>query len=69
MYQSGLGVPSDFIHAYMWYTVAASAWGGEAGNQTIKKRGDIGSRMTAAQIEKAEKMAQRCQQSKFKECD
>lgn len=35
----------------------------------MKNRDAMASEMTAPQIEKAQEMARRCQQSKFKECD
>jgi hypothetical protein len=35
----------------------------------VTRRDHLTSRMTAAEIEQAQEMARRCQQSKFKECD
>lgn len=69
MYARGQGVPQDFIRAYMWYNVAAAASSGSDGMVAIKLRDDMASRMTAAQIGKAQELARRCQKSKFKECD
>ena len=69
LYTEGQGIPQDFIRAHMWYTVAAAALSGDDGKAAMKRRDDVASRMTAAQMEKAQEMARRCQQSKFKECD
>ncbi len=66
MYERGRGVPQDFIRAHMWYNVAAAAWDSDDARE---HRDSVASRMTAAQIGKAQKMERRCQQSQFKECD
>lgn len=68
MYERGRGVRQDFIRAHMWYNVAAAMLSGDDGEAAIKRRDHVASRMTAAQIEQAQEMARRCQQSKFKEC-
>ena len=69
MYEKGRGVRRDFIRAHMWFNVAAAALSGDDGKAAMKRRDDVASRMTAAQIGKAQEMARRCQQSQFKECD
>jgi TPR repeat protein len=69
MYDKGQGVPQDSIRAYMWYHLAAKALSGDDAMVAIKLRDRLASRMTAAQIGKAQEMARRCQQSKYKECD
>ena len=69
MYENGRGVRRDFIRAHMWYTVAAAALSGDDGKAAMKRRDHVASQMTAAQIEKAQEMARRCQESKFKACD
>ena len=68
MYEKGQGVPQDFVRAHMWYNVGASALSGDAGKISMRNRDDVASKMTAAQIGKAQEMARRCQESKFKEC-
>ena len=37
--------------------------------KATKHRDEMALQMTAAQIEKAQEMARRCQETKFKECD
>ena len=69
MYANGQGVPQDFIRAHMWFNVAATALSGDDGKTAMKNRDITASKMTPAQIEKAQEMARRCQQSQFKECD
>ena len=68
-YAKGEGVPQDFVRAHMWSTVAAAALSGDTAKSVMKFRDDFASRMTAAQIGKAQEMAWRCQETKFKECD
>ena len=63
------GVLQDFVRAHMWYTVAAVALSGDDGKTAMKNRDGVASQMTAAQIEKAQEMVRRCQQSQFNECD
>jgi uncharacterized protein len=67
MYANGAGVPRDIVRAHMWLTLGAVS-SGDAG-PAINDRDRIASRMTAEQIAKANEMARRCQQSKFKDCD
>ncbi len=70
LYRDGQGIPQDFIRAHMWYTVSAATLSGVDLKRTaMKSRDDVASRMTAAQIEKANEMARRCQETKFMECD
>jgi len=69
MYTNGQGIPQGFIRAYMWSHLAAATSSGSGAIEVKKLQGDVTSRMTAAQIEKAQEMARRCQDTKFKECD
>ena len=68
MYAEGQGVIQDSVQAHMWYSVAAAALSGDDAMVAIKLRDHVSSRMTTAQIAKAQKMARRCQETKFKEC-
>jgi len=69
MYDTGRGVPQDFIRAHMWYSVAAASLGGDDGKKAMEHRDHVVSQMTAPQVGKAQEMARRCQETKFKECD
>jgi TPR repeat protein len=69
MYERGRGVAEDLVHAHMWYNIEAAASSGDDVMDAKRRRDDVASRMTSAQIEKAQEMARRCRQSKFKECD
>ena len=69
MYEKGTGVPKDFVRAHMWVNLAAAALSGDQGKIALENRDKLAFRMTATQIEEAQEMARRCQQSKFKECD
>ena len=69
MYERGRGARQDFILAHMWSSIAAAALNGDDGKAALKRRDYVASHMTAAQIEKAQEMARRCQETKFKECE
>ena len=69
MYADGQGVPQDFVRAHMWTNVAAATSSGDEGKISRESRDFVAKQMTAAQIEKAQEMAWRCQDTNFKECD
>ena len=69
MYRNGQGVSHDLVRSYMWLNLAATAVRGDSMKYAEKSLNTVASRMTAAQIGKAQAMARRCQQTKFKECD
>ena len=69
MYERGRGVRKDVVRALMWYHIAAAMLNGDEGKAALKRRDHLTSQMTAPQIEQAQEMARRCQQSQFKECD
>ena len=69
IYESGRGVRKDAVRALMWYTVAVAMLNGNDKKTAMTRRDHLISQMTPAQIEEAQEMARRCQQSEFKECD
>ena len=69
MYERGRGVRQDFVLAHMWSSVAAAALNGDEGKAAMNRRDYVASHMTAAQIEKAQEMARRCQETRFKVCE
>jgi TPR repeat protein len=69
MYEKGQGIPQDNVLAYMWYAVAAAILSGEDAKVAKRLQDHVASRMTAKQIETAQEMARRCQDTKFKDCD
>lgn len=69
IYERGRGVRKDFVRALMWYNVATAMLDGVQGKTAMQRRDNLTSQMTASQIEEAQEMTQRCQQSQFKECD
>jgi TPR repeat protein len=69
MYERGRGVRKDLVRALMWYHVAGAMLNGVEGKAALERRDHLTSQMTAAQIEQAQELARRCQQSQFKECD
>lgn len=53
MYGTGRGVPQDYIQAYAWYNVASAS-----GEDTARHNRDaVAGRMSAGQIEKAQKLS------------
>ena len=52
-YATGLGVPQDNIHAYMWLSLAAARGDQDA----ISNRNRVARQMTPAQIAEAQKLA------------
>lgn len=69
LYEKGRGVREDLVRALMWYHVAAAMLNGDEGKIAMTRRDHLASQMTAEQIEQAQEMARRCQQSHFKQCD
>ena len=69
MYERGRGVRKDVVRALMWYHIAGTLLHGDEEKAAVKRRDYLTSHMTAEQIEQAQEMARRCQQSQFKECD
>ena len=68
MYAKGQGVQPDQVRAYVWYTVAGESLGGGSKNEIMKDRDSMASRMTPAQIQKAEELTKQCLESQFKKC-
>lgn len=69
MYRQGVGVPQSYVHAHMWFNVAAVSGGGVFGKIMRVERQAISEKMTAAQIERAQEMAIKCQESNYEDCD
>jgi len=64
MYQNGLGVPRDYVYAYMWAQFSAQN-GHEDG---IRLRDYLEARMTRFEIQRAEKLARECVKKNYKGC-
>ena len=69
MHAKGHGVPEDTVRAHMWYSVAVESSMAGSKDELMRDRDNLVSRMTPAQIRKAEELAQKCLESKFKKCD
>ena len=69
IYERGRGVRKDVIRALMWYTVAAAMLHADEQKTASQRRDHLRSQMTDAQIEQAQALARRCQQSQFRDCD
>jgi TPR repeat protein len=69
MYAKGHGIPQDNVRAHMWYSVAIESSSSGSKQELMKDRDHLASRMTPPQIQKAQEMAERCLESKFKKCD
>jgi len=68
MYAKGYGVPENAVLAHMWYSVAVESSMAGSKDELMRDRDNLASRMTPAQIQKAEELAQKCLESKFKKC-
>ena len=64
-YSTGQGVLQDNTRAHMWFNIAAI--GGDS--DSAKGRDTTARKMTAQQIEQAQRMARECMASNFKKCD
>lgn len=69
IYERGRGVRKDLVRAFMWYSLAGAMLPGDEGKAALAHRDQLTAHMSAAQIEQAQEIARRCQQSQFKECD
>ena len=64
MYGKGTGVPQNYIRAHMWWNIAAAT-----GVEDAKKGRDlVAKKMTPAQIEKAQALAEECIRNEYKGC-
>lgn len=68
MYAKGHGVPQDNVRAHMWHSVAIESSSSGSKQELMKDRDRLASRMTPAQVQKAEEMTKQCLESKFKKC-
>jgi TPR repeat protein len=68
LYFAGLGVPQDYVRAYMWVNLAAAHMQGEEKKQAEENREDVAQRMTPAQITEAKQLSEQCRSKKFKGC-
>ena len=66
-YLAGEGVAQDYVRAHMWFNIVAST-DSSADSRYKTVRDAVATKMTPAQIAQAQEMAQKCQQSKFKDC-
>ena len=64
MYFGGKGVPQDSPRAHMWFNISASL-GYKIGGQLMNI---VATKMTAAQIAAAQKLARECVKKKYKGC-
>lgn len=68
IYERGRGVRKDVVRALMWYTIAATMLSGNEGKTAVQRRDYLTSQLPAAEIQEAQELVRRCQQSQFKEC-
>ena len=68
LYRDGLGI-QDFVRAHVWFSIAAATLRGDQAKTAMRDRNTIASRMPTPKLEKAQEMARRCQDTKFKECE
>lgn len=61
MYSLGHGVPQDYVRSHMWLTTSKA--------KTNPLLLSVVPKMTPTQVELALKMAKRCEESNYKQCD
>ena len=64
MFSNGFGVPQDNVKAYLWFTVAGDSGYGLGS----RYRDQIAKKMTPEDITKAQEMASKCIEFKYKSC-
>lgn len=65
MYFRGKGVPQDYIIAHMWFNIAASPAPNKGGQEyAVSGRESVASKMSAAQIAEAQRLAREWKPSK-----
>lgn len=57
MYEAGEGVPQNYAQAHKWYNLAAASGGEEANKNAIRYRDALAEKMSARQIEEAQRLA------------
>jgi len=67
-YESGQGVPQNYMRAYVWYSVAA-AQGGDLRELAADSRDVVGTYLAATDLVAAQALATKCFESEYKDCD
>jgi TPR repeat protein len=67
-YESGQGVPQNFIKAYVWYSLSA-AQGELLWELASSARDDIGGKLAPSDLVIAQALAEKCFESNYKDCD
>ena len=57
MYDTGAGVPQDYVQAHTWYNLAASRLCCEMQQQAIENRARVAGLMNSTQITEAQRLA------------
>jgi len=69
MYAYGRGVSQDYVLAHMWTNLAAARLNEKVTrDKALNNRNIVAAKMTPAQIEEAQRLAQACIQNSFKKC-
>ena len=56
-YETGAGVPQDYVQAHMWFNLAASRLTGEARGNAVGGRDEVAGLMNSTQIAEAHRLA------------
>jgi TPR repeat protein len=70
MYYDGRGVAQNYVQAHMWWNLAASGSASNKANRAkaAKNREIVATKMTPAQIARAQAMAELCLRSNYRDC-
>lgn len=64
MYGDGLGVPQDYVTAYMWLNLAAA----QGSDGAVNARSIVAEQLTGAGLETAQRLSRECLARQYKGC-
>ena len=68
LYEGGLGMPRDYVRAYMWRSVWSARLKGENASSSLILKDMLARRMTPAQVGEAKALAAACVKSGYTTC-
>ena len=63
-YAAGVGVPEDYVYAYMWWNLAAA----QGDEKATELKNMVSKRMTPSQIQEAQRFSRECLKKNYKNC-
>jgi hypothetical protein len=69
MYDKGQLGGADFVHAYLWFSIAAASSSAEVREPAAERLKRIVDKMSAAELDRAQGLEVRCRSSSYTKCD